>query len=726
MPLNHLIAMPIPLQFPFVMLSMQSAIEAILKLIADLLPIISHLVWAGSLILASFVFWKRQTVLTGSISEQGTQVEQPIDKADHQDDDTDSHVSAEEEHPSPLSGLSGPFDASAQATLSGLSDDVLSPTIDTPSSADCPTRMSSTGSCCPSALTISSPHQTTSRHCQEEISDSLLISGFEELDLEMMVQFLLEEVVKAEQRDPVAELAESLAEISRSGTEPKELLSWIDQTTKALTKSDAPVVSDVISILQSASRFPECQELHELITAADCALLKIPGNFTAPEFVAAISCIAKLGRKGSEWLEAVSRGGMHSELIHSFTAEQCVSVLSFLSQIYTSKQEGTAARSAGCRNLVFAISKKINKICAESDPFGPYRSLSTEGEYLPVTTCGPFEPSQFVSLLQAYSHLEISVPETLSLVCNQLADAVADCYPALISNMVYALGRLKPNRSITMNLFTAVCINATTRLPAFKPQELANIVYAFGQLQFFDEAFLVALADHIPGRAKSFKPQELSITAYAYSQLGMTHAKLLTSIAEQISSRFASCSAQAVSNTIYAFARLDFRHSALMKTCAEGLPARLDELAPQHISNIMFAYGKLGVRNEELLAAVCDHVPRRLYEFRPQNIANTIYATWKLGYRHDRLLKAVADHLPGRFHECVPQDISNVIYAMGELGYKNPQFFDKAGSFVFSPKGLGSRMSPKDKSFLLSAFRRAGVEVPEEWSAAKGVGRPRF
>ena len=321
----------------------------------------------------------------------------------------------------------------------------------------------------------------------------------------------------------------------------------------------------------------------------------------------------------------------------------------------------------------------------------------------------PLEISTVVFALSRLGHRNIRLLHAFS---DLLATRISDASPQIISNTIYAMGKLGFK---SHQLLDSVCQSIPSRLALFKPQELANLVYAFGQLDYRNEPFLLLLADHVPPRLPSFKPQELSITAYAFSQLRVAHPRMFAGIAIQIARRIDECSPQAISNTIYAMSKLNFRHNGLLTSLALSLPARLGELTPQHVSNIMYSFGKLNHRDDVLLEAICSHVPARLWEFRPQNIANTVYATGKLGFLHEPLLAAVAAHLPFRLTECVSQDISNIVYSFGQLGYRNFEFFETIREHVtrvLVPRG----MQQKDMSYLMSAFRKVGIEMDEEES----------
>jgi hypothetical protein len=301
------------------------------------------------------------------------------------------------------------------------------------------------------------------------------------------------------------------------------------------------------------------------------------------------------------------------------------------------------------------------------------------------------------------------------------------------ASVVYALGRLS---RLAQNVATSgevsemveQMVNQITRGAGgamLKTQELANMIYGLALLLGGKRMvggvwkFLDAASEWVAGRATEFKPQELSISVYSMSQLcggdaGEGVCRMLGRVGSEIARRWSSCSAQAISNTVYGMARMNFRSEELLQTLSTGLVPRLDEFTPQHISNVMYALGRLGYRDERLLGRICEYIisSGRLREFRPQNISNTIYACWKLQYLHADLFDLVATHLPTRFPECVPQDISNIVFAYGELGFRHSAFFAAvklwALAFFSRPVSGGTQ---RDKSFLLSACRRAGIQL---------------
>ena len=94
----------------------------------------------------------------------------------------------------------------------------------------------------------------------------------------------------------------------------------------------------------------------------------------------------------------------------------------------------------------------------------------------------------------------------------------------------------------------------------------------------------------------------------------------------------------------------------------------------------------------------------------------------KLRFRDFFFLTAIAAHLPARLSECVSQDISNIIYTYGVLGVHKPQFFAVVRDFV--NQNLMGRVGSRDREFLISAFRTAGVPLESSDDCMPILNRP--
>ena len=483
--------------------------------------------------------------------------------------------------------------------------------------------------------------------------------------------------------------SESLGEYSA-----EHVAALLGQLRETLTQPDAWArmsLDEVVAVAETLVRL-DVKDV-SLLAAIDALIAKNCASIDAKNFSKLLNSYAHLG-----FLDGWLIGQLRSlALIASMDPCHLSGVMFAVGKL---KLAASPGRSMGL--TAAELSQAVQRLCTRA-----------------AEVVDRFSPLEMSTVIFALARLNVRSMKLLNLFAESLVLKLPDSSPQIVSNTVYAMGKLGFKSAQLLDTVAEMC---PPRLAQFKPQELANLVYAFGQLDYRNDAFLLALADHVPSRLPTFKPQELSITAYAYSQLRVSHPRMFSGIAIQIARRIDECSPQAISNTVYAMSKVGFRHNGLLTAMALSLPRRLHELTPQHVSNIMYSFGKLNHRDDTLLAAFCAHVPGRLWEFRPQNIANTVYATGKLNYYHEELLDAVATHLPLRLTECVSQDISNIVYSFGQLGYRNEAFSVAISNYVSSvlvPRG----MQQKDMSYLVSAFRKAGIpfDDPSEDFAYPGV-----
>ena len=82
-------------------------------------------------------------------------------------------------------------------------------------------------------------------------------------------------------------------------------------------------------------------------------------------------------------------------------------------------------------------------------------------------------------------------------------------------------GSSAPRAPVPAPLLDAIALEAAPRLHAFKPQELANLAWAFAALGHAAPALLDAIALEAAPRLAGFSPQGLVNLAWAYAKLAV-------------------------------------------------------------------------------------------------------------------------------------------------------------------------------------------------------------
>ena len=156
----------------------------------------------------------------------------------------------------------------------------------------------------------------------------------------------------------------------------------------------------------------------------------------------------------------------------------------------------------------------------------------------------------------------------------------------------------------------------------FRPQEIANSVWAVARLGQCAPDLLAALADGAAAQVQDFTAQGLSNAVWGMATLGSVHAGLMAAVAGAVRQRVAEFNAQEVSNTLWAFAKLEPKLRGttaerspheVMQAVVRVLPQLLSAqpcadggLTEQHMANLAWAVAHLGDRGDatgELQAA---------------------------------------------------------------------------------------------------------------------------
>ena len=138
-----------------------------------------------------------------------------------------------------------------------------------------------------------------------------------------------------------------------------------------------------------------------------------------------------------------------------------------------------------------------------------------------------------------------------------------------------AFGFAKAGRGTSLcdpALLDAIAEEALQRgLRDFKPQNLANMVWAYATAGHAAPALLVAVATEAVNRLHEYTPQNLSNTAWAYATAGHAAPALLDAIAEEAARRgLREFNRQDLANTAWAYAVADHPAPALFGGDAFG------------------------------------------------------------------------------------------------------------------------------------------------------------
>ena len=314
--------------------------------------------------------------------------------------------------------------------------------------------------------------------------------------------------------------------------------------------------------------------------------------------------------------------------------------------------------------------------------------------------------------------------------------------PRQLSTALWGLARLRlasgsgpvsaGQRQLADGLAAAATRVALAR--GFRPQEMANSVWAAARLGQSSPDLLAALADASAERINEFTAQGMSNTVWGMATLGSAHPVLMEAMASGIKVRVAELNAQEISNTLWAFAKLEPK---LRGSTAEGAPHRLLQAVAAVLPQLLNS--NAGTASAELNSGLT-----------AQHLANLAWAVAQLGDRatsdHAGAVEAVAIDFAALFVEpivqragsCNARELAMVAWATataatGETGAAAvAPALDAIGASVLSLLADGdqaddnSPLSPGQLSTFVWAFARLRIPAPALMEAVARVVCPRL
>jgi hypothetical protein len=243
----------------------------------------------------------------------------------------------------------------------------------------------------------------------------------------------------------------------------------------------------------------------------------------------------------------------------------------------------------------------------------------------------------------------------------------------------------------------------------FKPQELANMAWAFATAGVAAPTLFTAVAEGAVPRMHEFKPQELSNMAWAFAKADHAATALFDSVDKAAAPLLHEFKPQELANTAWAFAAAGHAAPAFFDGVGKAAAPRLHAFKPQEFLNMVWAFAKVGHSAPLLFDAAAKAAAPRLDEFKPQDFANTAWAFATAGHAAPALFDSVAKAAAPRLHEFKPQELANTAWAFASAGHAAPVLFDGVG------KAAALRLHEfKPQLFANTAWAFSVIDLPSE------------
>ena len=212
-------------------------------------------------------------------------------------------------------------------------------------------------------------------------------------------------------------------------------------------------------------------------------------------------------------------------------------------------------------------------------------------------------------------------PETILGLYNSHGEEYDVVNMATSLHRMAKIGKRRAREWATGELFLRFKNDLRQRLrrtpAAFKPQNLANVAWAFATAKVDAKDMFEAVASEVSreGRLRDLNPQNIANTAWAFATAKVDAKDMFEALASEVlrEGRLRQFDPQAIANTVWAFAKAkvdakDMFEALALELSREG---RLRELSPQDIATTAWAFATAKVDAKDMFEALASEVSKR-------------------------------------------------------------------------------------------------------------------
>jgi len=275
-------------------------------------------------------------------------------------------------------------------------------------------------------------------------------------------------------------------------------------------------------------------------------------------------------------------------------------------------------------------------------------------------------------------------------VCTEMKKNGQNARPQEFSNSIWAFATagITSDRQREFVCYVANYLEDPDFASQFKPQELSNTAWACatliskrsngnmvnieansGSTVSFDKEedavlrIFRVVASALEQRVDDFKPQEIANSLWAFATVG-----------------FGSIDTQSHPSNGYIFLKSD-RHeddkaqvAHVLDIVSASASQRMNRFRTQELNNLAWAYARLGHRgkaSEEVFRGIGNEILRRSHQFDPQDIGTCLWAMANMEFFDDEVYMTAASRLNRRSAKLYkPQEMSNTCWALATANMK--------------------------------------------------------
>eukprot|EP00197_Chlamydomonas_leiostraca_P009934 CAMPEP_0202871020 /NCGR_PEP_ID=MMETSP1391-20130828/17519_1 /ASSEMBLY_ACC=CAM_ASM_000867 /TAXON_ID=1034604 /ORGANISM="Chlamydomonas leiostraca, Strain SAG 11-49" /LENGTH=915 /DNA_ID=CAMNT_0049551725 /DNA_START=262 /DNA_END=3010 /DNA_ORIENTATION=+ len=360
-----------------------------------------------------------------------------------------------------------------------------------------------------------------------------------------------------------------------------------------------------------------------------------------------------------------------------------------------------------------------------------------------------FKPVDCANIMYAFGRFGHYHPELLRAIPQVLLYHMYDAKPGELSQVLWGYGRLRVPGAPGKVFLEAMCDTLHHSMAAFRPQELANTMWALARLGHHpgravlqrSESLMLARLGPAPERRRSDDSEEQAehggssngvpyangVHSEAAQEAGSDAPQLNGSTQHSLDHLLGAGSAQVVAS---------HTSEAASSSRAQQQRPPMQRMVPQDVSNMLWAYGRMRYKAAALLDTLPLHLGRWLHAWSVSDLCCLLVGYTHARHYHRGVLDAVAPLLASRAHELTLSELVVPFWAYGIFQHKPPTcpgFLDTLTS-VLVERLRGAR--PQTYSMLakacanlrytpdvllhqmaLGAARRVGEMRPDEMAA---------
>jgi hypothetical protein len=270
---------------------------------------------------------------------------------------------------------------------------------------------------------------------------------------------------------------------------------------------------------------------------------------------------------------------------------------------------------------------------------------------------------------------------------------------------------------VVKKALNALTEEALHKASTFKPQELANLMWALAVVRFQPSTLLIQkLLDRALATIEGFAPQHIANLAWALATLKI---RPNSDVFEALSTRSVAISSylkpQEIANLLWSMATIGFHPSeVLVDAISLQSVSSIQEFKSQEIVNVLWAMATLNIRPcTRMVHAMLMRAELLEKDFQPKGVANFMSALAKIGVRPSTpLFQAMFRQAITKSRQFNPIDIASLVWALVTLHAAVDEDSEMVLALLQQAVAIAQRFQPPEITTLMWGLANLRIKPP--------------